>query len=289
MAARRKRTKQTAAPERGNAPSSAVRRGRRPVVGVSRLLKDLRTKAWASAVRDAVAAALGVNGVTGWVRVDREVGERLRNVAFAEQYRFQRYAKGLIHPNETTLAIIERHFPGTRDVNEYGPGRSYLWSALGPEPAAALGALEREWRGGVVVRDTGEVPARSLYRVVPKTMASRQELTNRGFPRVDVRDLLQPWQRVDDYLGRWVSINAPLPGRQTLPIRPEPQRSVYRARLGVNNARNAVAMPSLASLSYSIAHARCFDESLRVDLDLLVRCGISAQAVRALLSDAALS
>ncbi len=225
-----------------------------------------------------------------WIQVDREVGNQLGSDKFAEQSRFNKYAKADIHPNLTTRKLVNKRYPGTQAVYEYGPGRSHLWSALGPQPAVAMSAIEQEWRHGVVVRDTRESGERVEYRVVPGAIATHYKLSAKGsFPVVDARKLLQPWQRVDEYLGRWVSINSPLPGRRTLPLGPEPTRSMFRTRFAANKARNAVTLPSLAAMSYEIAHARCFGLGAMINPDLLTPYGVSLDDLGTLFVEIGLS
>ncbi len=238
-------------------------------------------------MRAAVGADFGLERNATWIQVDRAVGDRFGGDTFAEQSRFNKYAKAAIHPNRTTLRLVDKHYPGTLAVYERGPGLSHLWLALGPHPAGAISAIEQEWRSGVVVRDTRDSGAKVEYRVVPRAIATHYKLSAKGgFPIIDARKLLQPWQRVDECLGQWVSMSSPMPGRRTLSIGPEPERSRYRARLNVSNARNAVALPWLVSLSYDIAFARCFDQPLRVDASLLAPHGIAVEELRTLLAEA---
>jgi len=260
--------------------SQNSRRGRPPRTRAERIC----AAPWYQVVRRAVAQRCNVDIETlnpARLRnlLEETVGEVDEVVLSADAWSYYRQGRRL--PDQKSVDALDRIFPATSEVLEYGPGRSYLWQVLGDQPESVIGAIEREWRAGVLVRDAGKSGKGIVYRVMPRSIAARRGLSpNETFAVADAGELLQPWQEVDEYLGQWVNINSPLPGRRTLPFGPEPARSMLRARLGASNTRNAVMLPALASMSYDIAHARLLNRRVVFNARLLARYGVSASDLR---------
>lgn len=88
------------------------------------LLEPMRAKAW-------LAGVMKASGATNAYQVAKRFDKEL-------QKRFEKYARGAVSPNITTLNLVEKKFPNTRRVYDEGPeNRVPLWKAMeGPVEAA---------------------------------------------------------------------------------------------------------------------------------------------------------
>lgn len=87
-------------------------------------LESMRAKAW-------MAGVMTASGATNAYQVAKLFDA-------GQEKRFEKYARGTISPNITTLKLVEQRFPNTRRVYDEGPAnRVPLWKAMdGPVEAA---------------------------------------------------------------------------------------------------------------------------------------------------------
>ena len=102
----------------------------------------------------------------------------------AQEKRFDKYRRGVVSPNITTLKLVEKRFPGTRRIYTEGPtARVPLWPAI-------EGTVETAWRSLVIYDARFEA-----MRLLGTELAARAAyLTERHFG-VTVKADLMAWQK----------------------------------------------------------------------------------------------
>ena len=191
-------------------------------------------------------------------RIAKVFKERVGYGSLSNSANVAHYKRGDYRPNENTLRIVERVYPGTRMVVDDGPQFSYLWEALTGDPQHALVQIEAVWRNGVPVEHEVHVGGKRVIQdlVVPETLAARWNLA-RG-ERLNLAGKYQPWD-LNDVCA--------------LPL-PPGAFETYAAGAVLTLAPSAtftkeerlktspkVRLPFFASLSYRIAQARIKGEN----------------------------
>ena len=103
-------------------------------------IDTLRVVAWYRSIIDAAEHESG-EPMSDW-RIAKVFKKRECPGALSNSANVAHYRRGDYRPNENTLRIVERVYPGTRMVFDDGPQSSYLWKALIGDPQRALVQIE---------------------------------------------------------------------------------------------------------------------------------------------------
>lgn len=101
-----------------------------------------------------------------------------------QEKRFDKYRRGVVSPNITTLKLAERQFPGTRRIYTEGPTRRVpLWPTM-------EGTVEEAWRSLVVYDPTFEA-----MRLIGTEFAARAAYLTETRLGVTAKGDLMAWQK----------------------------------------------------------------------------------------------